>query len=515
MDDVTNIRNNLEIPGYRIIEEIGRGGMAVVYKALQISLGRFVALKVLSPQLAADPDLVKRFQREGKAAASLKHPNIVTIYDVGKAGGSYFIAMEYVQGESLKERLQRGDVLPLEDVTRILKDVASALDYAHKQGFVHRDVKPSNVLIEKETGRALLTDFGVVKALSEGTRLTRTGTFIGTVQYSSPEQIQGKGIGFESDLYSFGVMAYEMVGGKLPFDGDITAVMYAHLHDSPPPLSRQNSGISKRIDRIFGKMLAKSPKKRYRSAAGFVDALRKNITSLGTPAGKPKNSLEGDKGLEKLKALLHDLSNTPVQDSPGQQDKASSSAEGPRLPAEPKIIQQQRQIIHDFGQAAAERAAAEAKAAKELERERKRAKTWLAEQEKARQQQETKAGKQYNADRKAADAALTQAQKEAKALVEQANAALQRAKDAVGEANLPKAISFYAAAPPPGSAGDPATALQRSAEQAKKAAGALMGAVTAWKVEVEAQRQKKQRRLTYLFLLFLVAISVSVIVSSV
>ena len=282
MEDTTRIRNmdNLDIPGYRVLEEISRGGMAVVYKALQISLGRYVALKVLNPYLASDPELVKRFQREAKAAAVMKHPNIVTIYDVGEANGYYFIAMEYVKGKSLKEYLSEKGPLSPEEAIRILKDIASALDYAHKRGFVHRDVKPSNVLIDAEMGRALLTDFGVVKALHEGTHLTHTGTFIGTVRYSSPEQIQGKSVGAESDLYSFGVMAYEMLSGRTPFEGGVTAVMHAHVFEPVPPLSSRVRGLPEKVDTVFEKALAKSPGDRYGSAAEFVDDLERVLKGL-------------------------------------------------------------------------------------------------------------------------------------------------------------------------------------------------------------------------------------------
>lgn len=259
-----------EIPGYQIIEEIGRGGMAVVYKAVQVSLGRHVALKVLYPSLSADPELVKRFQREAKAAAVMKHPNIVDTYNVGEANGYYFIAMEYVEGRSLKEYLSEKGSLPPDESIRILKDVASALDYAHQQGFVHRDVKPSNVLIDEETDRALLTDFGVVKALHEGTHLTHTGTFIGTLKYASPEQIQGKSVGIRSDLYSLGVMAYEMLCGRPPFEGAPAALMLAHIHKPPPPLS----GVPAEVNEIFLRALAKSPDDRYESASEFVDDLK-------------------------------------------------------------------------------------------------------------------------------------------------------------------------------------------------------------------------------------------------
>ena len=288
MEDATRIRNmdNPDIPGYRVVEEIGRGGMAVVYKALQVSLGRYVALKVLNPYLASDPELVKRFQREAEAAAVMKHPNIVTIYDVGEANGYYFIAMEYVKGKSLKEYLtEKGPLSPKETI-RILRDVASALDYAHKRGFVHRDVKPSNVLIDAETGRALLTDFGVVKALHEETHLTHTGTFIGTVRYSSPEQIQGKSVGEESDLYSFGVMAYEMLSGRTPFEGSVTAVMHAHVYEPVPPLSSVRSDLPESLNEVFWKALAKAPDERYESAKEFVKDIEACFRSRNIHKGR-------------------------------------------------------------------------------------------------------------------------------------------------------------------------------------------------------------------------------------
>lgn len=277
MKDATRIHKMEipEIPGYEIVEEIGRGGMAVVYKALQVSLGRYVALKVLYPSLSADPELVKRFQREARAAAVMKHPNIVTTYDVREANGYHFIVMEYVEGKSLKEYLSEKGILPPEEAIRILRDVASALDYAHERGFVHRDVKPSNVLIDDKTGRAMLTDFGVVRTLHEGTHLTHTGMFVGTVQYASPEQIQGKSVGIESDLYSLGVMAYEMLSGKPPFDGAVTAVMLAHLQEPPPRLS----GVPEKLNDVFQKALAKPPEARYRSAGEFLRDLEAHMAA--------------------------------------------------------------------------------------------------------------------------------------------------------------------------------------------------------------------------------------------
>jgi serine/threonine protein kinase len=251
---------------YHIVREIGRGGMAVVYRAYQPALDRYVAVKVLPQELAFDQQFVERFQREAKAVARLNHPHIVTVHDVGQDKGLYFIVMEYVDGPSLTQLLDQQGTLSPEQATRIVSQVSWALDYAHRQGFVHRDIKPGNILLGPE-GTAKLTDFGIVKA-AEGTRLTETGTLLGTPEYMSPEQAAGREIGRGTDVYSLGVVAYEMLSGRVPFAGETMAVLHAHVYD-PPDLSVLPRGAR----RVVGKALAKDPRKRHASAGALAQAL--------------------------------------------------------------------------------------------------------------------------------------------------------------------------------------------------------------------------------------------------
>jgi len=216
---------------YQIIEQLGRGGMAVVYKAHQPALERYVAVKVLPRELTFDGQFVERFLREARAAARLNHPNIVTIHDVGQAEGVNFLVMEFVDGPSLTELLRQRGAQPPEVVARITSQVAAALDYAHQHGFVHRDIKPGNILLAPD-GTAKLTDFGIVQATG-GTRLTQTGTLLGTPAYMSPEQARGAEVGQGTDIYSLGVVSYEMLSGRVPFSGPTMAVLHAHVYEPP------------------------------------------------------------------------------------------------------------------------------------------------------------------------------------------------------------------------------------------------------------------------------------------
>ena len=270
---------------YHILEEIGRGGMAVVYRAHQPTLERQVAIKVLPRELSFDQEFVERFIREARAAARLSHPNIVTIHDVGQANDSYFIVMEYVDGPSVTGLLERQGALPLEQVTEILTQVASALDYAHDRGFVHRDIKPANILLGADQ-TAKLTDFGIVKA-AEGTRLTRTGTLLGTPAYMSPEQARGTAITRSTDIYSLGVVAYEMLSGRVPFSGDTMAVLHAHAYD-PPDLTV----LPPAVRGVVGHALEKDATKRYPSAGALAEALRVPVSapSAGALVSDPQTA---------------------------------------------------------------------------------------------------------------------------------------------------------------------------------------------------------------------------------
>lgn len=255
----------------QIVAEVGRGGMAVVYRAYQSTLGRYVAIKVLPPHLAYDGEFVARFQREAQAAANLRHPNIVTIFDVGQQDGLYYIVMQYLEGRTLKEVIEQDSPLPPERVAHIVEQVASALDYAHRY-LVHRDIKPDNIFVG-EKDHVTLTDFGIAKAAS-GTRLTQTGVLIGTPQYMSPEQAQGAEAGPASDLYALGVVAYEMLGGQAPFGGTTPyAILYKQIHEPPPPIRSLRPELPPALENVLVQAMSKEPARRYPTAGTFAQAL--------------------------------------------------------------------------------------------------------------------------------------------------------------------------------------------------------------------------------------------------
>jgi serine/threonine-protein kinase len=258
---------------YRLLEPIGEGGMATVYRAVDTRLGRSVAIKVLHPEYARDAPFVQRFQQEAEFAASLgAHPNIVAIYDIGQDGGLHYIVMELVEGRSLKDIMRERGIIPVDEAFAIGRQVALALDFAHKRGLIHRDVKPQNIMVSPE-GVAKVTDFGIARTAA-ASQLTRPGMVMGTVHYFSPEQAQGKPATPASDIYSLGIILYEMLTGHLPFDADTPiGVAMQHLHSQPPPPWDYNPDLPTRAAATVMRALEKDPARRYRDAAELAQAL--------------------------------------------------------------------------------------------------------------------------------------------------------------------------------------------------------------------------------------------------
>lgn len=261
---------------YEILEQLGGGGMAIVYKGRDTILNRLVTIKIMRPEYTSDEDFVRRFRREAQAVASLSHPNIVSIYDVGREEDIHYLVMEYVDGENLKTLIKREGVLSPARAVQIARQVSDALEHAHENNIVHRDVKPHNILITK-TGRAKLTDFGIAREAGAAT-MTHTDTIMGSVHYLSPEQAKGEVAGPKSDIYSTGAVLYEMLTGAVPFTGDSPiAVALKHIQEVPPAMSGLQPGIPPALERLVMRAMEKNPDRRFAGAGEMSRLLEDSL----------------------------------------------------------------------------------------------------------------------------------------------------------------------------------------------------------------------------------------------
>jgi hypothetical protein len=275
-----------EFAGFRLLSVLGRGGMSVVYQAENLRLGTVVALKVLAPELAEDDVFRARFLEESRIAASLSHPNVIPIHDVGSHDGLLYIVMRYVLGTDMRQIIKkRGRILPATAVF-LVGQAARALDAAHRRGLVHRDVKPGNLLVERGSDEAdpdhvYLADFGITKYATSG--LTSTGQFIGTIDYVAPEQIRGTSVGGQADQYSLGCVLYECLTGRLPFEKDLdAAIIWAHVEETPTPPTAVRPELPSQLDQVFARVMAKQPNERYASCREFIGAARVALGTLGS-----------------------------------------------------------------------------------------------------------------------------------------------------------------------------------------------------------------------------------------
>lgn len=281
----------IEIPGYRVLRPLGEGGMASVFLALQVSLEREVALKVMAPALAANAEFTERFLKEGRITAKLSHPNLVTVYDIGSHGSTYYLAAEFIPGGTLKERIDRGG-LSVSDILDVACDVARGLHYAHQKGFVHRDVKPGNILFRAD-GTAVLADFGIAKAMDASAGATMAGASIGTPDYMSPEQARAEPVDGRSDLYSLGAVLYEMLMGHPPYQAsDPFTVALMHVTQPVPELEAEFRWLQPLVDGL----MAKVPGNRFGSGEEFVQAVERLLAAAPQGVGVAEARLPGRRG---------------------------------------------------------------------------------------------------------------------------------------------------------------------------------------------------------------------------
>ena len=284
---MTEVADNTLVDGrYRIVRRIGSGGMADVYCAEDIHLGREIALKVLHRRFAQDQEFVERFRREAKSAAGLQHPQVVGVFDRGEHDGTYYIAMEYLPGRTLKDIVTAEAPLSQELVIHLGLQILEAAGFAHRHSVIHRDFKPHNVIVD-DAWNAKVTDFGIARA--GASEMTETGSIMGTAQYLSPEQAQGHAVGATADLYSIGVMLYEMLAGRLPFEGEsAVSVALKHLSEPPTPISHFRPDVHPALESVVMAALAKDPAHRWQSAEDFAEGLRAARAHIesGTPVAR-------------------------------------------------------------------------------------------------------------------------------------------------------------------------------------------------------------------------------------
>ena len=293
---------------YEVLERIGAGGMAIVYKAKDLLLNRVVTIKVLREQFVSDEDFIRRFRREAQSAASLSHPNIVSVYDVGKEGDTEYIVMEYVEGRNLKELIREYAPLSTDQSINLGRQITEAIQNAHEHHIIHRDIKPHNILVTAD-GHAKVTDFGIARAVSSAT-VTHTGDIIGSVHYLSPEQAKGLISNEQSDIYSLGIVLYELVTGRVPYDGETPiTIALKHLQEQPVLPSVINPRVDKEFEAVIMRAIAKSPEQRYLSAKDLLADLNhiqadRPIARVAIPLADGSEATQTHKGMGKVLAPI-------------------------------------------------------------------------------------------------------------------------------------------------------------------------------------------------------------------